>query len=251
MSRGGSLTPGWRRNAAVRGNTSYRRRHEQRVTKRPRCAAHQDGDFARSWCGWPVIDGSTSRGCPLFMHGPLGMYVLVILSDVLSRVNRSLPLYPRKRISGTPWCTYLLLSSNSGETDRVGGAVKQGSACPAGRRHVGREPRSWGSRPSPSAGSDPWPRRPTAGEPTAVRGVAGHASCARAVRAPAPGGSRGWRVLGRTDPRAVGPLCGRVASVWARRSRHARPGTPLARPDLGARLTPLPGGTHPLTGTAP
>ncbi|PZT68943.1 hypothetical protein DN402_16110 [Streptomyces sp. SW4] len=30
-----------------------------------------------TWCGWPVIDGSTSRGCPMSMLGPWGQCALL------------------------------------------------------------------------------------------------------------------------------------------------------------------------------
>ena len=50
----------------------YRRWHVCRVTKRPRYVPIKRGTLPIAWCGWPVIDGSTSRGCPVFMRGPWG-----------------------------------------------------------------------------------------------------------------------------------------------------------------------------------
>src|SRR5690606_40768244 len=52
---------------------SYRRWHVHRVTKRPRYVPIRSGTLPVTWCGWPVIDGSTSRGCLVAMLGPWGL----------------------------------------------------------------------------------------------------------------------------------------------------------------------------------
>ena len=67
----------------------YRRWHVHRVTMRARYVPIRSGTLPVTWCGWPVIDGSTSRGCPVFMLGPWGLHALkVILSDVLGLAGR-------------------------------------------------------------------------------------------------------------------------------------------------------------------
>ncbi len=70
------------------------------------------------WCGWPVIDGSTSRGCSVFMLGPWGR--LCVTGNPLGCPWSRGPLshlYSRAGVSGSAGPTSLLLGSITGELD--------------------------------------------------------------------------------------------------------------------------------------
>ncbi|CAM5720945.1 hypothetical protein STENM223S_03403 [Streptomyces tendae] len=71
LTRAGAEGPRRARNAAVRILVPP-------LAGRPRyqassICAHQAGELCPAWCGWPVIDGSTSRGCAVSMRGPWGL----------------------------------------------------------------------------------------------------------------------------------------------------------------------------------
>lgn len=59
----------------------YRRWHVRPVTMRPRMLPIRSGTLPVTWCGWPVIDGSTSRGCSVFVRGPWGLHALQVIDQ--------------------------------------------------------------------------------------------------------------------------------------------------------------------------
>lgn len=119
----------------------YRRWHVGPVTKRPRKLPIRSGTLPVTWCGWPVFDGSTSRGCSAFVRGPWGRSAYNRSSSRMSLVSRAVMSFVlQDQGNGNPWPRFFTFRFNHG---RMGRRIGWGSS-PGFRFTLAGLPRRYG-----------------------------------------------------------------------------------------------------------